>query len=176
MTDINSAAVENILSRRSIRKYDPRKEIPDSVRSILLECACAAPSAHNYKPWHFIIVEGRERLNAIADVHPYGKMLSTATLAVVVCGTTEGGADYSFWEHDCSAAMQNILLAANACGLGSVWLGVRHGVRGLEEQLKQMFGVPANTAILGVAAVGYPLAERDPHKGVDAHAVHINKW
>lgn len=176
MTDINQSAVENILSRRSTRQYDPAREVPEGLRALLLECACAAPSAHNYKPWRFIVVDGRDRLDALAGVHPYGKMLGTATLAVIVCGNTEGEVDYSYWEEDCSAAMQNILLAANAAGLGSVWLGVRHASNGLEEKIKQMFGVPREIAILGVAAIGYAQTTKDPHKGIDPHVVHLNKW
>lgn len=176
MSEIKNAAVENILSRRSIRKYDAAKEVPDDLRALLVECACAAPSAHNYRPWRFILIDGRERLDSLADIHPYGKMLGTATLAIIVCGTTEGEVDYSYWEEDCSAAMQNILLAANAVGLGSVWLGVRHASGGLEERIKTMLGVPPGAAVLGIAAIGYAQTTKDPHKGIEPHVVHINKW
>lgn len=173
---MNTQAIENILSRRSIRRYDPAREVPQELRELLIECACAAPSARNLRPWRFIIVDEREKLSAIAEVHAYGKMLDTATLAIIVCGITDGDGDYSYWEEDCSAAMQNILLAAGAVGLGSVWLGVRHSPDGLEDKLKKMFGVPSGVAILGVAAIGYPAMTRDPHKGIEPHIVHINKW
>lgn len=176
MPEVNNPAIENILSRRSIRKFDLTKEVSNKLRTLLIECACAAPSAHNYKPWHFIVVDGRDRLDALAEVHPYGKMMSTATLAIVVCGTTHGEVDYSYWEEDCSAAMQNILLAANAVGLGSVWLGVRHAPDGLEGQLKELLGVPTEVAILGIAAIGCPQTTKDPHKGIQPHVVHVNKW
>lgn len=172
----DNAALDNILGRRSIRRYDPGREVPGWLREILIECACAAPSAHNYKPWHFILLDGRERLDALAEIHPYGKMLRTATLAVIVCGTTEGDVDYSYWEEDCSAAMQNILLAAGAVGLGSVWLGVRHAPAGLEVRLKEMLGVPVGVAVLGVAALGWPLESKDAHSGVEPHVVHVNQW
>lgn len=176
MSKKSNPVIENILSRRSIRRYDPAKEVPGELRELLIECACAAPSAHNYRPWHFIVVDGRERLDTLAKIHPYGKMLSSATLAIIVCGMTRGEAEYTYWEEDCSAAMQNILLAARSVGLGSVWLGVRHSGGGLEDKLKGMFGIPADAAVLGIAAIGYPLTTRDPHKGIDAHAVHTNKW
>lgn len=173
---MNSQAIENIMSRRSIRRYDPTREVPGELRELLIECACAAPSARNLRPWRFIVVDGRERLSAMAEAHPYGKMLDTATLAIIVCGITSGEGDYSYWEEDCSAAMQNILLAAGAVGLGSVWLGVRHSGGGLEDKFKKMFGVPSGVAILGVAAIGYPATSRDPHRGIEPHIVHINKW
>lgn len=176
MLKTDNPAIENILSRRSIRKFDPSQEISAEQRALLIECACAAPSAHNHRPWHFILVDGRERLDLLAETHPYGKMMGTATLVVAVCGTTQGEVDYSYWEEDCSAAMQNLLLAANAVGLGSVWLGVRHAVAGLEGRLKELLGVPAEVALLGLAAIGYPLVTKDPHKGIEPHVVHVNKW
>lgn len=173
---MNDKAIENILSRRSIRQYDPAREIPGELRELIIECACAAPSARNLRPWRFIIVDGRERLSSMAAALPHGKMLDTATLAIVVCGLTNGEGDYSYWEEDCSAAMQNILLAANAAELGSVWLGIRHSSIGLEAKFKEMFGVPEEVAILGVAAIGYPMMSRDAHKGIEPHLVHVNKW
>lgn len=173
---MNEGAIENILSRRSIRQYDSAREVPAELTELIIECACAAPSARNLRPWRFIVVSGRERLNVMADTMTYGKMLGTATLAIIVCGITSGECDYSYWEEDCSAAMQNILLAANAAGLGSVWVGVRQSPGDLESKLKEMFRVPSDVAILGVAAIGYPIASKDPHKGIEPHVVHVNKW
>lgn len=174
---INNPAIENILGRRSIRRFEEARPVSKDDVRLLLECACAAPSAHNYRPWHFIVIEGRKSLDSLAEVHPYGKMLHTATLAIAVCGELERG-DYvmRFWENDCAAAMQNILLAANAVGLGAVWLGVRHGDDALEDRTKEMLNVPADVALMGIAAVGWPLETKDPHRGIDAHSIHINKW
>lgn len=173
---MNDKAIDNILSRRSIRQYDPMREIPAQLRELIIECACAAPSARNLRPWRFIVVDGRERLSVMAEALPYGKMLGTASLAIVVCGLTKGEGDYSYWEEDCSASMQNILLAANALELGSVWIGIRHSNIGLEDKLKEMFGIPEEIAVLGVAAIGYPAMSRDSHKGIEPQVVHVNKW
>jgi nitroreductase len=173
----DNKAIENILSRRSIRRFDPAAKIPREHVELLLECACAAPSAHNYRPWQFIVVEDRERLDKIRAIHPYSAMLKEAPLAIIVCGYTRcGDKTYPFWEEDCSAAMQNMLLAANATGLGSVWLGVRHGKEGLEEKIKALHDVPEDVAVLGIAALGHPLETKDPHKGVDPCVIHVNKW
>ncbi|MDL2298827.1 nitroreductase family protein [Synergistaceae bacterium OttesenSCG-928-D05] len=170
-------AIQNILSRRSIRRYDADKEVPQEMRRILVECACAAPSAHNFKPWHFILIDEREKLNAIADAHPYGKMLKTATLAIAVCGEAKDeDRDLSYWEEDCAAAMQNILLAANALSLGSVWLGVRHAPNALEDRIKALCDIPEDIALMGIAAIGFPMETKDPHKGIDPASIHLNKW
>ena len=73
MTQINREAIDNILSRRSIRRFDPSKHVDDALVKVILECACAAPSANNYHPWHFVVIDKREILDSIADLHPYEK-------------------------------------------------------------------------------------------------------
>ncbi|MCE5202317.1 MAG: nitroreductase family protein [Synergistaceae bacterium] len=173
----NIAAIENILSRRSIRRFDASRPVPADMVELLVECACAAPSSHNYRPWHFVIVDKREILDEMAEVHPYGKMLTTAALAIAVCSEIEReGSPVHYWEEDCAAAMENILLAANASGLGSVWIGARHGDNGLEGRIKLLLNVPEEIALLGVAVIGWPMETKDPHKGIDAHSLHLNKW
>ncbi len=177
MDQINREAVDNILSRRSIRRFDPERPVDDSYVRIILECACAAPSSNNFHPWHFIVVDRRDLLDEMADIHPYGKMLRTAVLAVAVCSETEReGKIIRYWEEDCSAAMQNILLSANALGLGSVWLGAKRGDNDLEGRLKSLLNVPGEIALMAVAAIGWPLETKDPHKGIDPHSLHRNKW
>lgn len=177
MTQIDQDAINNIMSRRSIRRFDSSKPVDNASVKIILECACAAPSANNFHPWHFLVVDKREILESMAELHPYGKMLKTAPLAIVVCAETEReGRILKYWEEDCSAAMQNILLAANAIGLGSVWLGAKRGDNGLEEKLKSLLNVPMNIALMSIAAIGWPLETKDPHKGIDPHSLHSNKW
>lgn len=79
------AAVAAILGRRSIRKYTSQPVEREKI-DLLLECACAAPTAAGSRPWHFVVVDDRAKLDALAGAHPYGKMLFRAPLAVVVCG------------------------------------------------------------------------------------------
>lgn len=178
MSDCRSnPAIENILSRRSIRRFDAQKDVPADMLEMILECACAAPSSHNYRPWHFVIIDKRETLDEIAEIHPYGKMLKTARLCVAVCGELErDGCAVRYWEEDCAAAMENILLAASALGLGSVWIGVRHGDGRLEDRIKSLLSIPEHIALMGIAVLGWPLESKDPHKGIDAHSLHLNKW
>lgn len=177
MKDYSNPAILNILSRRSIRRFDISKPVSPDIVELIIECACAAPSANNSHPWHYIIIDKRHILDALADIHPYGKMLRTAAVAIVVCSELVCADEpLRYWEEDCSAAMQNILLAANALGLGSVWLGVKHGDNNLEGKLKTLLDVPDRIAMMGIAAIGWPLETKDPHKGIDAHSLHINKW
>lgn len=174
---VNQQAIDNILSRRSIRRFDPSKPVGDSLVKVMLECACAAPSGNNCRPWHFIVINDRKTLDAMAETKLYAKMLKTATLAIAVCSETEiEGRPIRYWEADCSAEMQNILLSSCALGLGSVWIGVSRGDDSLEDRLKSLLNVPDKIALMAIAAIGWPLETKDPHKGIDPHSLHINKW
>ena len=90
----------------------------------------AGPSAMAVDPWAFVVVRERERLAEMAEILPYGKMLGHAPLAIVVCGDrnrTHRGLE-SYMIQDCSAAVQNLLLAASMLGLGACWLGTHPNV------------------------------------------------
>jgi len=159
-------AIRTLLGRRSIRRFEGRP-VPEDAVALILECACAAPSAANNRPWHFVVVDDRSKLDALAGVLPYGKALFQAPLAVVVCGDpTKSDMSRAYWEEDCSAAMENILVGAWALGIGSVWLGV-HPVPGRSEAVRQILDIPGSVSVLGIAALGYPGEEKEPHAGVD---------
>ena len=118
------AVLENIHSRKSVRQYTSEPVSEEAVEK-MLRAGMAAPTAVNFQPWRFVVVTERERLDAMAEVLPYAKMLKQAPLAIVVCGETVwmGGNENPYWQQDCAAATQNILLAAEALGLGAVWTG-----------------------------------------------------
>jgi nitroreductase len=163
-----------IFKRRSIRRFEPQPVEGDKVQA-LLEAAMAAPSAANRQPWKFVVVTRRELLDQLASVHPYAKMLGEATLCIAVCGepavslaSSEGD---RFWVQDCSAAMQNLLLAAANLGLGSVWLGV-HPTRQREDEIREVLGLPDNIIPLGIAAMGYPAEEKPAQTRYDETRVH----
>ncbi len=163
-------ALEVIFTRRSIRSYTDEPVSEEEIRT-LLEAGMSAPSARDRQPWHFIVVDRRERLNQIMEVHPYSKMLAEAPLAIVVCGDTEVSPHY--WQQDCSAATENILLAARALGLGSVWLGV-YPKRA--EPIHKLFNLPAHIQPLCIIAIGHPAEEKGRVDRYDEAKVHHNTW
>src|ERR1051326_1503714 len=139
-----------IFGRRSIRVYSPGA-IDDRTVTALLEAAMAAPSAMTKDPWRFIVVREHQTLARLASVLPGGKMLVTATLGIVVCGDLETVFErqLSFLLQDCSAATENLLLAAHALGLGACWVGV-HPIQEAVAGLKQLFSLPAGILPLAV--------------------------
>ena len=164
--------IKTIFSRRSIRKYT-EESVPDEHVTTILEAAMAAPSASNKKPWHFVVVTERDTLNRLADAHKYAKMLQEAPLCVVVCG--DESVSPRFWEQDCSAVTQNILLAAQALGLGSVWCGVHPNEERVHD-ISEILGITAPVKPLNLIAIGYPAEEKEPRTQYDGSRVHREHW
>ncbi|MEJ5308731.1 MAG: nitroreductase family protein [Anaerolineae bacterium] len=164
-------ALEVIFTRRSIRRYTNEAVTEDNIKT-LLEAGMNAPSANNSQPWHFIVVDERAKLNAIMEVHPYSRMLAEAPLAIIVCGNP---AISKFWQQDCAAATQNILLAARALNLGTVWLGVYPDEQ-RAASVATLFGVPDPIKPMCIIAVGHPAEHKGRVERYDASKVHKNGW
>jgi len=151
---------EIIKKRKSIRRYDPNGVVTDEQIKAMLEAAMLAPSAVNSRPWEFVVTRNREKLDAITKFHPYTQMLLAAPVAIVVCANPDALkgskiADVEFWQHDCGAATQNILLQAASMDLGTCWCGL-HPVEGLMDKTRELFDIPKNMIPFCVIAVGVP--------------------
>ena len=167
-------AIDAILSRRSIRKYTAER-VPETVVNELLEAAMSAPSAGNQQPWHFIVIDDRTILDEIPKYHPYSSMLAEAPVAILVCGDLQLETLDGFWVQDCSAATENILIAAQAKGIGAVWLGiypVEERVRGFQKLL----GLPEHVIPLSLVSLGYPAEEKPGANRYNASRIHRNRW
>lgn len=165
-----------IFGRRSIRVYLPG-EVTDEQVKIMLEAAMAAPSAVAKDPWRFVVIRNRETLKKIADVLPNGKMLADAAVGIAVCGDIEAAHDrqLSYLLQDCSAAIENLLLAAHILGLGACWLGV-HPRENRIAALKRILNLPENIIPVSVIAIGKPGEVKEPRTRYDASKVHYEKW
>jgi len=164
--------INTIFSRRSIRKYTAEPVGEQNIKT-LLEAAMAAPSASNRKPWHFVVVTDRKKLDALADSHPYGKMLFEAPLCFAVCG--DPTISERFWVQDCSAATENLLLAAVALDLGAVWLGAYPSEERVAA-IRKVLGVPNNIVPLNLISMGHPAEQKGPRTQYDEERVHREKW
>jgi len=117
---------EAIRARRSIRKYVPNAPVTQQQIESMLEAAMMAANGGNRRPWEFIVVQDRTKLDRIRALHPYTGMLETATLAIVLCAPPALEADFGtgIYPQDFGAATENILLQAVGLGLGACWCGV----------------------------------------------------
>jgi len=167
-------AIDCILTRRSIRKYT-RQSIPDEIIKELLEAGVSAPSAGNQQPWQFIIIDNREVLDESSQVLPNGKLLKDANKAILVCGDLNLETHKGYWPIDCSAATQNILLAAHAKGLGACWLGIYPREERVEN-LKKLFKTPEHIIPFSVISLGFPDEESKKVDRYDDSKIHKNTW
>ncbi len=166
--------LEAISTRRSIRRFTGQT-VSDQDLDVLLRAGFQAPSAHNRQPWHFVIVRDKETLDCIAEFHPYGKMLPNAGCGIVVCGDSHQQAETGFLVADCSAAIQNILLAAHGIGLGAVWCGL-YPKEDLTEPMSKLLGLPSNVIPIGIIAVGHKGEQKRSADRYDRSKIHLERW
>ena len=167
-----NVVLENILNRKSVRRYVAEKPVEKVKVEQLLRAGMAAPSGKDQRPWEFIVVDERAKLDAMAAQLPYAKMLSGAPMAIVVCADERKS---SYWYLDCSAATQNILLMAEALGLGAVWTATYP----YEDRMKvvtDVLNTPSYVKSLCVIPVGYPMGEQTAKDKWDETRIHYNKW
>lgn len=166
-----------IHSRRSVRHYTGQAVSKKDLET-LVKAGMAAPTAMDKRPWAFVIVTDEATLQKLAAGLPSSKMIVQAKSAIVVCGvmTKAGwGESRDVWVQDCSAATENILLAAEAMGWGAVWTGMYPSVQRVE-YVQRILGIPREVIPLNVIAVGYPTGEDRPKDKFDPSNIHWDKW
>jgi nitroreductase len=168
--------LRGLFGRRSIRVFAPGAVGDDQIR-ILLEAAMAAPSAVGKDPWRFVVVRDRDALLRIAAKLPHGQMLPSAAVGIIVCGDLDVAHDrqLSYLLQDCSAAIENFLLAAHLLGLGACWLGV-HPREERMQHLRQVLGLPASMIPVAAIAVGQPGEQKEPRTRYCEEYVRHERW
>jgi nitroreductase len=174
MKESENPVIDAILKRRSIRRYSG-KPVNKSMIMELLTAGMYAPSARNEQPWHFMVIDDRNLLDRIREIHPYASMLSGASLAILVCGDEHLELSKGYWSVDCAAATQNILLAAHALGLGAVWLGV-YPREERQSGIRELFDLPKNIQPFSLISVGYPQEEKPVPERFKEDRIRWNKW
>lgn len=169
--------MENILNRKSVRKYT-KEEVKKEQLEMLVRAGMAAPSARNSQPWLFFVIDDRTILDNLAKQLPNAKMLLSAKAAIVVCGNLQKALDgegREFWVQDCSAATQNILLAAESMGLGAVWTGA-YPRKETVNIIKVELGLPEHIVPLNVIPIGWQTGEEKPKQKYTEENIRWNKW
>jgi nitroreductase len=166
--------IEAMRTRRSIRKFQ-RKPVPEALVQDLLRAAMSAPSAGNQQPWHFVLIDDQEILRKVPAINPYAGMAKDAPLAVLICGDLALEKFAGYWVQDCSAATQNLLLAAHGKGLGAVWTGI-YPLNDRVEGFKRLCNLPEKVIPLALIIVGYPDQVLKPEDRFRTDRVHQNTW
>jgi nitroreductase len=167
-------AIEAIMTRRSIRKYTDEEVTNDQVE-VILRAAMAAPSAVNKQPWHFLVIRDREKLDSIKSFHPFAWMAKKAPIAILVCGDFTLDKVIGFVEEDCSAATQNMLLAAHATGLGAVWCGISQGGKRVETYQRK-FDLPDHFRPISLVVLGHPAKTKKPANRFKPQYISYNSY
>lgn len=167
--------MEAILTRRSIRKFDPERAVPQAMIDELIKAAMYAPSAMGQAPWEFVVLTDRKLLDGITEFHPHAVMCKQAPLGIAVCGNLEKCKKPGAWMLDCSAATQNMLLAGHAMGLGGVWVGVWPNDDRVPN-IQKMLNLPEHVLPLCINVFGYPAQTPKQPDRMDTSAIHYNGW
>ncbi|MBU5427443.1 nitroreductase family protein [Tissierella pigra] len=167
--------IETIYKRRSIRHYLDKKVEKDKIIT-LLKAATAAPTAANCQPWEFIVIDEEEKLSQLRDKLIFARY--NAPVAIVVCGNMKlafKGPSQEMWVQDCSAAIENILIAATSIGLGSVWIGI-YPLESNIKPLKKILNIPEYVTPLGIVYIGYPAEEKEARTRFNEKRVYWQEY
>lgn len=158
-------------SRRSIRKYTEEPVSKEDI-DLLMHAAMSGPSACNKTPWEFYVVTDEAVLEKLRNASRYSKIY--APLAIVVCGSLSRALPSQlapYWIQDCSAATENILLAATDLGLGTVWCGI-HPQKRAEERVREALGLTEKQIPLNIIYVGHPDQVQEPRDQYKETYIH----
>ena len=167
----DNQALGLIFSRRSIRTFSAEGVTAAQVKS-LLEAGMAAPSARDRRPWEFVVVTDEAVREQLAQTHQFSGVARRSPLVIVVCGHPEVA---PHWVQDCSAAAENILLAAVSLGLGAVWVCI-HPALEREKHVREAIGLPIGVRPLCLIPVGHPAEEKPPRTRFEEAHVHYERF
>jgi nitroreductase len=170
-----NSLITAIFKRRSIRNYIDKAVEIEKV-TLLLKTAMAVPTAANRQPWEFIVVTDKEKLNGLRGVLRDGQY--NAPVAIVVCGNMKlafSNKDKEIWTQDCSAAIENMLLAAVELGLGSVWVGLYPQLNKCKPVCKAL-NIPDHVIPMSVIYFGYPAELKEPRTQYNEKRIYWQEY
>jgi nitroreductase len=165
---------EAITTRRSIRAYTDKPVADDLLRRVLA-AGMMAPSAGNEQPWEFVLIRQKKTLKALSEAHPHADMAQHAQAAILACGNMARVTHGEFWVQDLAAAIQNMLLAAHALGLGSVWVGIHPREKRVAD-IRKVVPLPEGIVPFALLPLGYPGEEKPSPDRFSASRIHKEKW
>ncbi len=150
------SALDVIITRRSIRKYED-KQIPKKVLDQILEAGRQSPSAVNLQPYRFVVVTDPEIKKQMKGI--FSRFIADAPVILVGCANTKARLTGKWAEVDASIAMQNMVIAAWSMGVGSCWIGSFN-----EDKTKELLEIPEDYKIVALITLGYPAESPEEKK------------
>lgn len=179
VSEHSKQVMENIFTRSSVREFVEGEKIKvDEYIEPLLRAGMSAPSAMNRQPWEFIVITDRKRLASMGEEFKNASYLKSAQFAIVVCGNLKEaieGEGKEYWVQDCSAATENILLAAHSMGLGAVWCGI-YPIEERTKALQSFLSLPEHIIPLNIIPVGVPVKKQEPKDKWNKDKIHWEKF
>lgn len=172
------AVMSNLLARKSVRSYT-NEAVTRSQLDTLVRAAMAAPTGKDMRPWKFVIIDDKDMMQKLSAALPQAKMLTEAQAAIMVCGdlsiTDKEGKPSTNWTFDCSAATENLLLQAEAMGLGAVWTGV-YPYEDRTAAVQSVMHFPEHIVPFNLVPIGHPKGETQPKDKYNKANIHYNGW
>lgn len=184
-TSKTGIVLENILTRKSVRSFTEQKLTADQIET-LLRAGMAAPSGMNIQPWSFVVLQDPSRYDSIFGDKNYNlRMFKKSAAIIIVCADTTvtytGRGEEpvtvpnEMWRDDVGAATENILLAAEAMGLGAVWT-VSYPYKNNYMPVKNALGLPSSVVPYSAVVLGYPAGDDKPKDKWDPSRIHYENW
>lgn len=175
--------IDGLLTRRSVRLFDPDKKVSHQDIKEILRAASYAPSAHNKQPWEFMVIEDAEKRAGFRTVQPWTSFAKNASCVIVVCGNIQEAfhreKDNEKWDYadiDCSLAAQNLLLACHAKGLGACFCGASP-MPSVTKAVSEYLNLPEHIRPVAIIPIGYPAeTPKQPQDRYNPEKVHWEKW
>jgi nitroreductase len=167
-------ALHAIHNRRSIRQFHG-EPVEDHLVEEVIAAGMMAPSAGNEQPWHFVVLKKRKLLRAISKNHLYASVVEKAPVAILVCGDLALDRYGGYWAADCAAATQNMLIAAHALSLGSLWIGLHPRPQRVAD-IRAIITLPETVVPFSLVVLGYAAEEKSMEVRFDVSRIHQDQW
>ncbi|MEN6603050.1 MAG: nitroreductase family protein [Bryobacteraceae bacterium] len=161
-------AITALKTRHSVRSFEKRA-VPKEVLEEIVDCGRLAATAINIQPWEFVVVTEPAMLRKVADATDYGKFIAGAAACIAVITQTT-----KYYLEDGSAASENMLVAANAKGVGTCW--VAGDKKPYAPEICRILGAPEGYKLVSLIALGYPAENPSKSKRPLADVLHWEKY
>jgi nitroreductase len=179
--------LEEIVSRRSIRKYIDNKPVEEEKITELIESARLAPSGSNTQPWHFIVVKSDSMRQKVSEVSHNQKWMMSAPVFIVCVADVrfrikedvdliidENSPDPEVKQiiRDTSIAIEHVVLSAENLGLGTCWVAWF-----TQDEIRPVLNIPSDKYVVAVITLGYPdeSPKARPRKNLE-DIIHYENW